>query len=194
MNRIALLLISFLLFSFPAVRANAAASVISDAKMKVIVLPIINSSQLSDDWVVQHIQDALTQRFTLKQYDYPNSAEVNSFLRDNGYVAGFGALPDKKTITGLTSRFAADGFLGLEIARVAYSTTNMSITVHTGKEEATVIINASIYDAKTDHYSSYSSQQTITNKRGPFTPYEKDETVTAGLDRCIQDILSKVDF
>ena len=193
MNRLALLLITLLLFTFPAVRAETTA-VIPAAKMKVIVLPIINSSQISDDWVVQHIQDALSHRFSMTQYDYPDPEEVNSFLRDDGYVAGFGALPDKATITGLTRHLAADGFLGLEITRAAYTTTNMSLTVHTGKEEASVIINASIYDARTGHYQSYSAKQTVTNERGPFTPYEKDETIAAGLDRCLQDILTKVDF
>jgi len=194
MNRLALLLITLLLFTFMSVQAEAAAPILPTAKTKVIVLPIINSSQLSDDWVVQHIQETLSKRFSSDKYEYTDPTDVSSFLRDTGFAAGFGALPDKTTTTGLTNHFAADGFLGLEITRIAYTTKRMSLTDPTGNEQVVVIITANIYDAKTNNFRSYNSRKTFTKELGPFTPYEKDETVTAGLDLCIQDILPKVDF
>jgi len=188
MKRLALIFIALLLFTVYAPRTESA------AKNALILLPVVNSSQVSDDWVAKHVQDSLNKRFPADKYTFPDTQDVNAFLRDRGFVAGFGALPDRKTVEGLSGRFTSASFLALEITRAAYKTTNMSLTVHTGKEQVMVIINAVIYDAATGKFQSYNSRQTAAKELGPFTPYEQEDTITAGLDMCIRDILSKVTF
>ena len=163
-------------------------------KAKLIVLPIVNSSQVLDDWVVEHLDATLKERFPAKDYEYINTEEVASILRDNGYVSGFGTLPDKTTAVKLARRFNADGFVALDITRILYSTTNSKITELTGKEQVFVFMDAHIYNAKKNTYLEHSSRKNIEKKLGPFTPFERETTITAGLDLCLGDILTKVDF
>ena len=160
----------------------------------IVVLPVINSSADSDAWILQHVQSILSSRFPLAKYRYADSGQVADFLRNSDYVAGFGQLPDKETTEKLARHFGADAVIGLKIVRLAYQTSNAKITAIYGKEQVTSIIEAAIYSAKDGDFLAYTSRKTVDKKLGLFTPYEKEETITAGLDLCLDDILGKVAF
>lgn len=128
------------------------------------------------------------------KYSYADSRQVADFLRDNGFVYGFGQMPDNQATVKLAHHFAADAILGLKIVRIAYKTSEAKITALYGKEQVTVIIEAVIYNSQNGNFLAYSSCKNFEKKLNLFTPYEKEDTIAAGLDLCLNDILGKVTF
>ncbi|MDR3591301.1 MAG: hypothetical protein P4N41_16730 [Negativicutes bacterium] len=183
-----------LLLAFTAVPLAGLQVAQASAAMTVALLPIINSSAVGDDWIVRHVQSSLDSRLPRSKYRFTDPTLTADLLRDNGYVAGFGQLPDKQTVIKLTRGLKADALIGLKIARVAYQTHDMKLTEPYGKEQVTTIIEAVIYSAADGSYQTYTARKAIDKEVGPFTPYEKEDLITAGLDQCMAEILAKISF
>lgn len=166
-------------------------SVVCAAPLKVAIIPYVNSTTETRDFVMDVVQKKYDAKFNNENYILIPETNVAETLAKNGYDPKMIELADKDTMAEVAKSTGADVVLAMEIV-MFNNHRSSSLFSTSAKSEAKLKFRT--YETSANKYSSYQTIGLGVNKAVLVGVGGMGGAIVEGLEKAMDDGFSKFSF
>lgn len=159
--------------------------------MKVAIVPFVNSTTETRDFVMETVKKKFDARFNDKNYVVVPDTSVAEALAKSGYDPKMMELVDKETVVNVAKYTEADAVVAMEIVLI---NNHRSSSLFSTSAKSEVKLRFRTYETAANKYSSYQSIGLGVNKAVLIGVGGMGGAIVEGMERAMDDGFAKFPF